>query len=155
MSEFTERHEKLCELEQLVAEFFRLVDKVEESDGGRFFRPNQFVINSCRAMDGHRLGQIIPRMKEIVGAPPPTSDEELEKLNTPNNENVCPTCKGTGDYPCDHEREWVDCITCEGSGLVKECEHCNGDGFNKDNVHHEDWTCCVHCTGSGLVPDKD
>lgn len=53
------------ELKQLVREFFRILDIVEESDEGRVFRPT--TITSCRAVDGPKLDAILKRMKELSG----------------------------------------------------------------------------------------
>lgn len=53
------------ELKQLVKEFFRILDIVEESDSGTLFHPTN--ITSCRAMDGARMNDILRRMKEIAG----------------------------------------------------------------------------------------
>lgn len=52
-------------LEDCVKMFFELVDKVETSSNGVEFKPNRMVINSCRVWDTHKLGKIIPRMKEL------------------------------------------------------------------------------------------
>jgi hypothetical protein len=53
------------ELKQLVRDFFRILDIVEETDEGRPFRPTN--ITSCRAMDGAKLNDILKRMKELAG----------------------------------------------------------------------------------------
>lgn len=53
------------ELKQLVKKFFYYLDIVEESDSGRVFKPNQ--ISSCRVMDSKNMGEILARMKEIIG----------------------------------------------------------------------------------------
>jgi len=52
------------ELKQLVREFFRIMDIVEESDEGKVFRPN--YISSCRALDGAKLSDVLTKMKYIV-----------------------------------------------------------------------------------------
>ena len=52
------------ELKELVKEFFRILDIVEETDEGREFRPT--YISSCRAIDGAKLNTVLSKMKEIV-----------------------------------------------------------------------------------------
>jgi len=52
------------ELKQLVKEFFRILDIVEETDEGREFRPTN--IYSSRALDGAKLNTVLSKMKEIV-----------------------------------------------------------------------------------------
>ena len=52
-------------LHELVHEFLVLLKKEEQSDSGTNFRPNH--INSCRVMDGIRLGELIEEMEYIVG----------------------------------------------------------------------------------------
>lgn len=47
-----------------VREFISYLDKVEISDGGHEFRPN--CINSCRVMDGQRMGELLISMKQEV-----------------------------------------------------------------------------------------
>lgn len=51
-------------LEDCVRLYFEIMDTVEASDAGRDFRPN--YISSCRVWDTHRLGRILPKMKELV-----------------------------------------------------------------------------------------
>ena len=48
----------------LVKELFILLDRTEESDDGRVFRPNQ--ITSCRLQDGDRLNQILLQLKHTL-----------------------------------------------------------------------------------------
>jgi hypothetical protein len=134
----------MSELESLVKEFFQLVDSTEVSDNGKMFFPLELKIASCRAIQGHRVGEIIQRMKTIVNAPPRTSDKEIYLYNNPegcgeclgkgrvgpnsckvckgsgsSDPNVCTRCKGTGD-PYNHEREWVECTECNGKGYYKD-----------------------------------
>lgn len=47
-----------------VREFFALLDKVEESDSGRSFHPNQ--ISSCRVMDGPKLEAALEKMRSVI-----------------------------------------------------------------------------------------
>lgn len=51
-------------LEGCVKAYFEIMDIVETSDSGREFRPNH--IDSCRVWDTHRLGRILPKMKELA-----------------------------------------------------------------------------------------
>lgn len=46
---------------QLMKRFVELLEREEESDEGRLFKPTQIV--SCRAMDGHELNQIVHQFK--------------------------------------------------------------------------------------------
>lgn len=56
-------------LEDKVKEFFLFLDKWEESDSGREFRPN--VISSCRCLDAPKIGKILMDMRTLVGLPEP------------------------------------------------------------------------------------
>ncbi len=60
----------MSRLEEVVKEFWRLIDIVEESDGGRVFQPTRLEIHSCRTIDSHKIGKLIEEMKTIVGAKP-------------------------------------------------------------------------------------
>lgn len=51
-------------LEECVALLFEIIDSKEISDEGREFRPT--YITSCRVWDSHRLGKLLPKMREIV-----------------------------------------------------------------------------------------
>jgi hypothetical protein len=53
-------------LQNLVKEFFLILDTVEESDSGKEFHP--VYISSCRVMTTKRLNEIFKEMKEIVWA---------------------------------------------------------------------------------------
>lgn len=48
----------------LVKQLFILLDKTEETDEGRVFRPNQ--ISSCRALDAEKLNQILVALKHTM-----------------------------------------------------------------------------------------
>jgi hypothetical protein len=48
----------------LVKELFELLDRKEETDDGRVFRPNQ--ISSCRAMDAERLDKVLAALKHTM-----------------------------------------------------------------------------------------
>jgi len=48
----------------LVRELFRLLDKTEETDEGRVFRPNR--ISSCRALDAEKLEQVLKELKNVL-----------------------------------------------------------------------------------------
>jgi len=68
-------------LHELVQDFWRLIDIVETSDSGRVFHPTKLEIQSCRAIDGYRLGQIVDEMRSIVGAKPRISEAEIDDMN--------------------------------------------------------------------------
>jgi hypothetical protein len=48
----------------LVRELFVLLDRTEETDEGRVFRPNK--ISSCRAMDAVKLEQVLKDLKNVL-----------------------------------------------------------------------------------------
>jgi hypothetical protein len=48
----------------LVRELFVLLDKTEQTDDGRVFRPNK--ISSCRAMDAEKLEQVLKELKNTL-----------------------------------------------------------------------------------------
>lgn len=48
----------------LVKELFELLDKTEETNEGRVFRPNQ--ISSCRALDAEKLNQVLVELKRTL-----------------------------------------------------------------------------------------
>ena len=51
-------------LEELVTEFLCLLNKVETSDSGTDFRPNQ--ISSCRVMDSLKIDKILVAMEQAT-----------------------------------------------------------------------------------------
>ena len=55
---------KAQQYDVLVRELFRLLDKTEETDEGRVFRPN--VIRSCRALDAEKLEQVLKELKNTL-----------------------------------------------------------------------------------------
>ena len=55
---------KLTQLQTYLEDFFTLLDKTEETDEGRVFRPNH--ISSCRAEDGQKLENLLRLMKAAV-----------------------------------------------------------------------------------------
>ena len=55
---------KLTKLQTYLEDFFILLDKTEESDEGRVFRPNK--ISSCRVQDGQMLDNLLRLMKASV-----------------------------------------------------------------------------------------
>lgn len=55
---------KLTKLQTYLADFFILLDKTEETDDGRVFRPNK--ISSCRVQDGQMLDNLLRLMKATV-----------------------------------------------------------------------------------------
>jgi hypothetical protein len=59
-----ELEKRNASLETLIKDFFTLLDKTEETDEGRVFRPNR--INSCRAEDGQKLENLLRLMKATV-----------------------------------------------------------------------------------------
>jgi len=50
-----------------VRELFALLDKVEVSDSGREFHPNQ--ISSCRVMDVPKLEAALQKMRAVIWPP--------------------------------------------------------------------------------------
>lgn len=50
-------------LEECVQLMFQIFETVETSDAGREFNPTH--ISSCRVWDTHRLGKLLPKMKEL------------------------------------------------------------------------------------------
>jgi len=48
----------------LVRELFVLLDRTEETDEGRVFRPNK--ISSCRALDAEKLEQVLKELKNVL-----------------------------------------------------------------------------------------
>jgi len=48
----------------LVRELFVLLDKTEETDEGRVFRPNR--ISSCRALDAEKLERVLKELKNVL-----------------------------------------------------------------------------------------
>lgn len=63
-------------LEDCVKLFFEILDTKEYSEmADKDFHPTKFnaeerVINSCRVWDTHRLGKLLPKMKELALNPP-------------------------------------------------------------------------------------
>jgi len=55
---------KDAKLRKAVKEFIDLMGRVEESDSGKEFRPNQ--ISSCRALEGERLQALMDEMGKLV-----------------------------------------------------------------------------------------
>jgi hypothetical protein len=56
----------MTELQQLVTEFFQILDTVESSDRGIEFHPT--TINSCRVQHAQRLAEILPEMRRLSNA---------------------------------------------------------------------------------------
>ena len=48
----------------LVRELFRLLDITEQTDEGRYFKPNR--IYSSRAMDAEKLNQVLKELKNVL-----------------------------------------------------------------------------------------
>lgn len=55
---------KAQQYDVLVKALFELLDKTEETDDGREFRPNQ--ISSCRALDAEKLNQVLVELKRTM-----------------------------------------------------------------------------------------
>lgn len=55
-------------LKDCVKLLFEILDTVETSDGGRDFKPT--YISSCRVWDSHRLGRLLPKMKDLIALNP-------------------------------------------------------------------------------------
>ena len=49
----------------LVRELFELLDKTEETDEGRYFRPNS-IIYCSRALDAEKLDQVLKDLKSMI-----------------------------------------------------------------------------------------
>ena len=59
-----ELEKRNASLETLIKDFFILLDKTEETNEGRVFRPNR--ISSCRVQDGQMLDNLLRLMKATV-----------------------------------------------------------------------------------------
>lgn len=59
-----ELEKRNASLESLIKDFFTLLDKTEETDEGRVFRPNH--ISSCRVQDGQKLENLLRLMKATL-----------------------------------------------------------------------------------------
>jgi hypothetical protein len=55
---------KRTPLERLVREFFKILDKTEESESGATFHPT--AISSCRTADLIEMNKILNEMKEYI-----------------------------------------------------------------------------------------
>ena len=55
---------KAQQYDVLVKQLFILLDKTEETDEGRVFRPNR--ISSCRALDAEKLEQVLKELKSVL-----------------------------------------------------------------------------------------
>jgi len=55
---------KAQQYDVLVKQLFILLDKTEETDEGRVFRPNR--ISSCRALDAEKLEQVLKELKNTL-----------------------------------------------------------------------------------------
>lgn len=58
--------DKLAHLQGLVKEFFRYLDRIEESDSGRIFHP--VTVSCCRAAWLEPLDRLMAEMKKAAGA---------------------------------------------------------------------------------------
>ena len=50
--------------EELIYNFLHFLNREEESDSGRVFRPN--TISSCRVMDGDIIGEVLRELQKRV-----------------------------------------------------------------------------------------
>lgn len=50
-------------IKSLVKRFFELIDKEEESDSGKIFKPNKLEINSVRCLDSQELAEILTKLR--------------------------------------------------------------------------------------------
>lgn len=55
---------KAQQYDVLVKELFRLLDITEQTDEGRYFRPNRIV--SYRALDAEKLNQVLVELKHTL-----------------------------------------------------------------------------------------
>jgi hypothetical protein len=51
-------------LEELVKDFFEILDQTEESDNGRIFHPVQ--ISSVRVLETEKMREVLSKMKEFI-----------------------------------------------------------------------------------------
>ena len=175
----------MSRLEQVVKEFWEIVDSVEQSDGGKYFFPTRMEFSSCRTMSGIKMGKLIEEMKTITGVKPRMTEKEMHLLNHPDDcgeclgtgfkshmthcltcggtgstdptaEIICLWCKGTGDTQ-NHERESHDCTMCNRTGRVKKCTNCDGEGGRISGIKESILTTiyCKICDGTGFVPSED
>lgn len=56
-----------------IQEFFALLDKIEQSDSGREFHPNQ--VSSCRVHDQPKIEAALEKMRGVLS---PITDDELQ-----------------------------------------------------------------------------
>jgi len=54
----------LAEMKVLLKWLFALLDITEQTDEGRYFKPN--VIRSCRALDAEKLEQVLGKLKNML-----------------------------------------------------------------------------------------
>lgn len=59
-----ELEDKLQNQTSLIEQFFALLDITEQTDEGRYFRPN--VIKSSRAMDAEKMNQVLKELKNVL-----------------------------------------------------------------------------------------
>ena len=59
-----EMEAKLQHQTDLIEQFFALLDKVEQTDDGCSFHPNQ--LRSCRTLDAEKLNKILAQLKNMV-----------------------------------------------------------------------------------------
>jgi hypothetical protein len=60
----THTPDRFEQLEENLRTLFQLLDKTEETDDGRSFRPNQ--LRSCRALDAEKLDTILGKLKGLT-----------------------------------------------------------------------------------------
>jgi hypothetical protein len=61
---FEEMSDKIIDMEDTIKELFALLDITEQTDDGRYFKPN--VIQSRRALDAEKLEQVLRKLKKWV-----------------------------------------------------------------------------------------
>jgi hypothetical protein len=54
----------LDKMKALLKEFFALLDITEQTDDGKYFKPNK--IYSSRALDAEKLNKVLSKLKSIV-----------------------------------------------------------------------------------------
>ena len=54
----------LAEMKVLLKWLFALLDITEQTDEGRYFKPN--VIRSCRTLDAEKLEQVLGKLKNML-----------------------------------------------------------------------------------------
>lgn len=73
-------------------------------------------IEGAEVMERHANGMLsdITTLKQMAGIE--CTQHPMPEFASEKTSNLCPVCKGTGDGNMNHEREWIRCQACAGSG---------------------------------------